>query len=270
MPPPAVVQTDNPSFYDKHWEQTDTSTDPHIVAKADLLVSMVPDDVRTIVDVGCGDGFITHRLAERWDVTGIDRSAVAISKLRCRAIEASADALPLPDQSVDLLHSSQMLEHLPDGVYERAIAEMDRVASLWLLISVPYREQIVRRIALCPQCGLEFNTEGHLRSFDEAGIDQAFPAFERIRMELVGPPEKPSYAALEHARHKIAKRWHVWKGSKIRCPQCGETNFKVLDRNAFHKFVDKVLDRATAVANLWNGRKPEPYWIIALMRRRVK
>jgi SAM-dependent methyltransferase len=270
MPPPAVVQTDNPSFYDRHWEQTDTSADPNIVAKADLLVSMVPDGVRTIVDVGCGDGFITHRLAERWEVTGIDRSAVAISKLRCRAIEASADALPLPERSVDLLHSSQMLEHLPDGVFERAIAEMDRVASQWLLVSVPYREQIVRRFALCPQCALEFNIDGHLRSFDKTAIDHAFPAFERIRTELVGPPEKPSYTSLERARQTIAKRWHMWKGAQIQCPRCGETNFPVLQRNAFHKFVDKAIDRATAIANLVNGRKPEPYWIITLMRRRSK
>lgn len=266
---PAVVQTDNPSFYDRHWKETNTSTDPHIAAKTDLLVSMVPDDVRTIVDIGCGDGFITHRLAEKWDVTGIDRSAVAISKLRCPAIEASADALPLPDRSVDLVHSSQMLEHLPDGVYERAVAEMDRVASSWLLVSVPYREQIAKSIALCPQCNLEFNINGHLRSLDEIAIDHAFPSFERIRTEHIGPLEKPSYALFERARQKIAKRWFVWKGAKIQCPKCGETNFRVLDRNAFHKFVDKALDHATVMANIWNGRKPEPYWIIALMRRRA-
>jgi SAM-dependent methyltransferase len=229
---------------------------------------MVPEDVRTIVDVGCGDGFITHRLAECWEVTGIDRSAVAISKLRCRAIEASADALPLPDRSMDLLHSSQMLEHLPDGVYERAIAEMDRVASRWLIVSVPYREQIAKAVARCPQCNLQFNIHGHLRSFDERTLERAFPAFERIRTELCGPLTNPSYAALERARQRFAKRWYVWKGAQIQCPQCGETNFQVLERSAFHKLVDKALDRATAMANLVNGRKPEPYWIIVLMRRR--
>jgi SAM-dependent methyltransferase len=266
--PPAVVQTDNPAFYDRHWEHRDTSADPHVVAKTDLLVSMVPKDVRTIVDVGCGDGYITHRLLEHWDVTGIDRSPVALSKLRCRTIQASADVLPLPDRSTDLLLSSQVLEHLPDGVYERAVAEMDRVASRWLIVSVPYRETLAKRFARCPQCSLEFNVDGHVRSFDEATIDGAFPAFERVQTELCGPQENPAYASLERARQRIAKRWHVWKGIKISCPECGETNFQVLHRNALHRFVDKAIDRATKMANRWNDRKPEPYWIIALMRRR--
>lgn len=270
MSTPPAVQTDNPSFYDRHWERTDTSNDPNIIAKAKLIVSMIPDEVRTIVDVGCGDGFITHRLAERWDVTGIDRSAVAVSKLRCRAIEASADALPLPDKAVDLLHSSQMLEHLPDGVYERALVEMNRVASKWLLLSVPYKEQLARRVALCPRCGLQFHTDGHLRSFDESVFDAAFPDFERVRTEHTGPPEKPWYATIEHARHKYAKRWHMWKGSKIECPKCGETNFNPLARNFFHKLVDQALDGATTIANLCNRRKPEPYWIITLMRRSAR
>lgn len=229
---------------------------------------MVPEDVKTIVDIGCGGGFITHRLAECWDVTGVDRSPIAVSKLRCRAIEASADALPLKDRSVDLVHSSQMLEHLPDGVYEGAIAEMNRVASRWLLLSVPYRDQILRRMALCPKCGLEFNTDGHLRSFDETVIDKAFVDFERIRTEHVGPLEKPSYATLERARQKIAKRWYVWKGVKLQWPRCDETNFQVLPRNFLHKVMDKNIDRATAIANFLSRRKPQPYWIIALMRRR--
>jgi ubiquinone/menaquinone biosynthesis C-methylase UbiE len=265
---PSVVQTDNPAFYDRHWQKTDTSMDPNIIMKSDLLISMVPDGVKTIVDVGCGDGFITHRLAERWEVTGVDRSAIAVSKLRCRAIEASADALPLKDRSVDLVHSSQMLEHLPDGVYEGAISEMNRVASRWLLLSVPFREQILRRVALCPKCGLEFNTDGHLRSFDETVIDKAFPDFERIRTEHVGPPEKPSYATLERARQKFAKRWYVWKGSKLQCPRCDETNFQVLPRNFLHKLVDQSIDRATTIANFVSRRKPEPYWFIALLKRR--
>jgi hypothetical protein len=145
---------------------------------------------------------------------------------------------------------------------------MERVASRWLLITVPFREEIAKCVARCPQCSLEFNIYGHLRSFDESTLDAAFPSFERIRTERSGPITPPAYAAIEHARHKIAKRWFVWKGANITCPQCGETNFTTPPRNIFHKLVDKTLDRTTVIANYWNRRQPEPYWITALMRRR--
>jgi len=265
-----AVQPDSPSFYDRHWEHADTSADPHVVAKGDLLMTMVPADVRTIVDVGCGDGYLTHRLAQRWSVTGVERSAVALAKLRCPTVQASADALPLPDRSADLLLSSEVLEHLPEGVYERALAEMERVAARWLIVSVPYREQLARRQARCPSCRLEFHIDGHLRSFDGEGIDVALPAFERVRTELCGPLERPTYAALERARHRVAKRWYVWDGAKIVCPGCGASGFRPEQRSLRHWVADKALDLATALANRGKRRKPEPYWVIALMRRRER
>lgn len=261
-------QVDSPAFYDRHWQQRDTSQNPHVVAKGDLLVSMIPSDVRTIADVGCGDGYLTQRLAERWDVVGIDRSAVALAKLGCRTLQASADALPLPDRSVDLLLSSQVLEHLPDGLFERALGEMDRVASRWLVVSVPYREELARRVSRCPRCRLEFHIDGHLRSFDEAALDRALPSFERVRTELCGRPETPAYAPLERARHHLARGWFYYDGAHIVCPRCGEDRFARQPRGLRHRLLAQGLDAAASLANLWTGRKAAPYWIMALMRRR--
>lgn len=262
------MQPDNRAFYDHHWQHADTSRDEHVVAKGDLLMTMIPDDVRTIVDVGCGDGYLTQRLAEKWDVTGIDRSPVALAKLRCRTLEASADALPLPDRSMDLLLSSQVLEHLPDGVFERALAEMDRVAARWIIVSVPYREELAKRLVRCRSCALEFHIEGHLRAFDQAAIDRALPTFERVRTELCGRPEPPSYATLERARQRIAKHWFVYRGATIVCPQCGETKFERDRQNVVQRLVERSIDRVTSLVNIARDRKPEPYWIVALMRRR--
>jgi SAM-dependent methyltransferase len=263
-----AAQPDNPAFYDKHWQEADTSANPHVVAKGDLVVSLIPEGVRTIIDVGCGDGYLTHRLAERWDVTGVDRSAVALARLRCRAVQASADALPFPDGAADLLFSSEMLEHLPDSVYERAIREMARVASRYLLISVPHRETLRRRFARCPRCRLEFHIDGHLRSLDEAAIDRAFPAFRRVRTELSGPFEPATFAPIEEVRQRVARRWFVWDGAKITCPRCGETRFRKLARTRLHEWLDGRLDQATRLVRRFRGVEGAPYWMITLLERR--
>src|SRR6185295_15492569 len=132
-----VEQPDDPKFYDRHWEERDTSADPNVVAKAEVILRMAPEDARTVLDVGCGDGYLTRRLATRFEVTGVDRSAVALARVGLPTIQASADALPLPDRSFDMVFSSEMLEHLPDEVFARATRELARVARRYVFISVP-------------------------------------------------------------------------------------------------------------------------------------
>jgi SAM-dependent methyltransferase len=257
-------------FYDRHWEHADTSTDPYIADKAERVLNMIPDGVRTIADVGCGDGYLTARLAERYQVTAFDRSPVAVLRVKARGIaaaQASAEALPLSDRSVDLLFSSQMLEHLPDDVLARAAGEFERVAGRYLLVTVPHRENLRRRFARCPRCGHEFHVEGHLHALDGEALDRLFPRFRRVATALAGPLEPPTYARLEEARQRLARGWFVYSGLRLTCPRCGEDRFERHERRAVHRAVSAVLSGATSALNYAMGRRPMPYWILALYER---
>ena len=92
----------------------------------------------SIVDVGCGPGTITAGLAAAaapGSVLGIDQSGRQLASARARAeqlgltnvrfAEGSCYELPLDDDSVDLVFSHALLEHLADPV--QALAEMRRV-----------------------------------------------------------------------------------------------------------------------------------------------
>jgi SAM-dependent methyltransferase len=270
----AAGETDSEAFYDRHWEGTETATDPHVVQKADRILRMIPPGVRSIADVGCGDGYLTHRLAERYEVTAIDRSAVALARARARAlrvsrvIQASADALPLADRAVDMAFSSEMLEHLPDDILGRAAVELERVADRYLFVTVPHRETLRRRFVRCPRCRLEFHVDGHLRSFDPASLDRLFPGFERIAIELAGPLEPPAYAPIEWLRQHVCRHWCLWDGLKVTCPRCAEAGFRKPGRNALHRGAERALDKAAALWSRRTGRQPLPYWLMAVYRRR--
>lgn len=258
---------DNPDFYEAHWSQTSTRGDPHIEAKADLMVSLVPDDVQTMVDVGCGDGTLTHRFVDKWDVTAVDRSAVALSNLRCETVQCSADQLTLPDRSTDLLMSSEMLEHLPDDVLAGAALEFQRVARKYLLISVPDGENVRKRFARCDHCGHAFNIYGHLRTLDAAAIEGLFGDFERIALHKCGPTEPPSFVGLEAAKQKWARRW--WMGGmNLRCPSCGRDDLSPPSKTPLHDAVGRGLDVADKLAKAALGKRPQPYWLVMLLRRK--
>ena len=70
---------DNPEFYEAHWRRTRTAHDPAVLTKAAQLVELVPAGVRSVLDVGCGDGTITAAMAQRFEVTAVDRSAAALA-----------------------------------------------------------------------------------------------------------------------------------------------------------------------------------------------
>ena len=89
-----------------------------------------------VLDVGCGPGTITADLARRvapGRVVGLDRSDQVLDAARTRVGEVEGlhfevgdvYALDHPDDSVDVVHAHQVLQHLSDPV--AALREMGRV-----------------------------------------------------------------------------------------------------------------------------------------------
>ena len=80
-----------------------------------------------VVDVGCGDGRHSYRLAERFGfaVVGIDPVQVPTGAGRARFVRGAAEALPVGDESADLVWCRDVLIHVAD--LERAYAEFHRV-----------------------------------------------------------------------------------------------------------------------------------------------
>lgn len=91
-----------------------------------------------VLDVGSGPGTITTDIAERvfpGDVFGLDASVSVTEQANARAVQAGignvtfvagdAYSLPFPDDSFDVVHAHQVLQHLADPV--AALREMRRV-----------------------------------------------------------------------------------------------------------------------------------------------
>jgi 2-polyprenyl-3-methyl-5-hydroxy-6-metoxy-1,4-benzoquinol methylase len=127
---------------------------------------------RSLLDVGCGEGVLVHRWAERLGaqtrVVGIDLEEESIQagwaerqapNLEYRTM--LAENLPFADNEFDLASAIEVLEHVPDPAH--TVSEMARCAERHLLVSVP-REPLWRMLnmargAYWSQLG---NTPGHL------------------------------------------------------------------------------------------------------------
>ncbi len=101
--------------------------------------------INTMLDVGCGEGFLLKFLQEQGqnlDYNGSDFSFEAIQWSRAnlipqlRANVADIHTLPYADNSFPLVTCLEVLEHIPDSAV--GARELARVSSEYVILSVPH------------------------------------------------------------------------------------------------------------------------------------
>lgn len=174
--PPPVEEVPTGNTFDKYG-----STNP-VVRRlmagfegtlAQLFAQTAP---QSVLDVGCGEGVLTHQWAQQLGerrIVGIDLDDDKLKaewatrqrpNLEYRTIPA--ENLPFDDGEFDLACAIEVLEHVPDP--EHTVAEMARVASGHLLVSVP-REPLWRMLNMARGAYLKDlgNTPGHVNHWSK-------------------------------------------------------------------------------------------------------
>ncbi len=96
------------------------------------LISIIPDNARTL-DVGCGDGLLTHLIAQRRpdiDITGIDTLVRESSRVRVDRFDGRV--IPYHDRSYDVVMFVDVLHHTDDPL--ELLREAARVARKSIVI----------------------------------------------------------------------------------------------------------------------------------------
>lgn len=194
---------------------------PRESSRASSTVSAVPDDVATVLEVGCGNGAVLHEVAARRQVCGVDVSRAALAVARFPRALAASSELPFRDRAFDLVMACEVIEHLPDAVLRRTLGEMARVARKYVLITVPNAEDTFGNHVRCPRCGCVFHPSRHLRSFDEARLRSLLPGFTVSTVSAIGPREVSANARLTRL-HRAMFGFPASKTPTWICPQCGE------------------------------------------------
>jgi SAM-dependent methyltransferase len=175
---------------------------PNAWLRFDVITRMMPAGVNDILEVGCGQGALGARLAQRYHYLGVepDESSCGVAKQRLAAMGRGevrqASVAELGDEKFDLVCAFEVLEHIEDDA--GAVAEW--AARLrpggWLLLSVPAHQ---RRYSAADEL------VGHFRRYDPEAMTALLRAagFADITVRLYG---MPLGYLLETARNAISKR----------------------------------------------------------------
>jgi SAM-dependent methyltransferase len=143
----------------------------------------------SVLDVGCGEGVLTEEWSERLGdgrIVGIDlddpklRAEWEVRKrpnLEFRVEEATS--LSFADNEFDMASAIEVLEHVPEP--EATLAEMARVASRRLLVSVP-REPLWRGLNMARGAYWDSlgNTPGHVNHWSKRSFVSLLSRYGKV------------------------------------------------------------------------------------------
>ncbi|MGB9885735.1 MAG: class I SAM-dependent methyltransferase [Moorellales bacterium] len=258
-------------YYDQArlWE-ADFSALPAERERISATIALIPPDVKTILDVGCGNGAFLHALPPTYEAIGVDSSREALKHVKAKAIHGDAAALPFPAGSFDLVTCLEVLEHLPVRAFERALRELQRVSRKYIIISVPNTENLDHHLVICPECHCWYNPNRHVRSFTPESLRTLLVEFTLATLKEIGPIEsRPRYNRVVYGAYKL------WKGTlppaTAMCPQCGHQvdaggrclqSVSEIRRHLRLTSLVKPMARA-----LWRPRRV-PRWLLGLYVKR--
>ena len=127
-----------------------------------------------LLDVGCGPGTITADLAGRvGSVLGLEATSEAVELARSAGVECvlgDVHALDFPDDTFDVVHAHQVLQHVTDPV--QALREMARVTKPGGIVAV--RDSDYLGFTWFPEC---------------AGLDRWMELYQAAATDNGGEPQ---------------------------------------------------------------------------------
>ena len=137
-----------------HWTETKQNVlnlkfNPLLCARYEKLAEPIPQDAQSIIDIGCGDGYLlylAHKQAPKAKLVGLEYEQsglkLAEEKLKEKDVPVtlklgSVFDMPYPSNSFDVVLFADAIEHLDN--YELAIKEIHRILKPGgsLLLSTP-------------------------------------------------------------------------------------------------------------------------------------
>jgi SAM-dependent methyltransferase len=183
---------------------------------------MIPSDVQTMLDVGCGEGdFLNNFVNKKIKTFAVDRDLQVLAYTHAPKSLAFIGSLPFSEEAVDMVTCMEVIEHLPHGLYEMALLEISRVAKKYILITVPYKQDLKLMMVQCPFCFSRFNHYLHIRSFDEEKISQLLGNQDWVSQSTMLINEKFDYHLPSPFVHFYRLIFVKEMPFETKCPICG-------------------------------------------------
>lgn len=192
-----------------HWEAQGVSREIQLRRLQFARKYIKPKDF--VLDIGCGDGFLTNALSELGErIVGIDTSVTGISLAQSRVDKASvelavgsASVLPFKENTFDVVTLFEVIEHISAEQARSAIEEISRVLREKgkLIITTPNSHNLHNRILR-----RRLTSQKHEKEYRQAELLQLLSGFEQVEISGIYLP-LPPFTLLCKSRYRFI--WQI-------------------------------------------------------------
>jgi len=151
------------------------------------LARLIPKGMATLLDAGALDGYLSVEMTKYFDtVTALDLTRPEIDHERVETVQGDITCLDIPDDAFDGVLCSEVLEHIPPEKLAAACKELVRVARNFVLVGVPYRQDIRYGRITCAACGTKNPPWGHVNVLDKKKLRKLFADVRCEEISYVG------------------------------------------------------------------------------------
>lgn len=219
--------TQDLQFWDRLYERTGGACQsPFTQPLHEKIREIIPEDIETILDAGCGGGALMAFLARegKYMLEGVDMSSQGIryivEEMHMKAqVGDICDLHQYADNSFDFVVCSEVTEHIPMSNLEKAIAELFRVARKCVITTNPFRERLPYHQVECVHCQTRYHPAGHIHSIDESFL-KPLVARHAKSVSFVYSGQREWHSSL-YAGLLRTFGYRLVCGLETSCPLCG-------------------------------------------------
>lgn len=229
------------------------------------IVKRVSDRGETVLDIGARDGYFSKILTNYFErVSALDLVKPTFSHQNILCVQGDITDLNYNDNSFDFVFCAEVLEHIPSHLVERACSELSRVTKKYLLIGVPYKQDIRFGRTTCYSCGGKNPPWGHVNSFDRQSLINLFPIFNVESISYVGENIDKTNPISAFLMDLAGNPYGTYRQDEG-CIYCGENLKSPPERT----FIQKIFTRTACYIRDFQliFQRAHPNWIHILFRK---
>jgi hypothetical protein len=240
------------------------ASDRERMRTADLM-RLAPASGGLALDAGAREGHFSKLLADRFEkVIALDLVAPSIADESISCVVGDLRYLAFPEQCFDFVLCAEVLEHIPASFLQKACQELMRVAKEWLLIGVPYKQDLRLYQTTCPVCHRVNPPWGHVNRFDEVSLINLFPGFTPVEISLVGQSREITNKLSEALMNFAGNPFGTYEQEEP-CIFCGSRLSYSDKRNLLQRLATRTAFLLTKIQQHFTA--PRGNWIHILFQR---